>query len=95
MQEASHGDADCFCVVWLTDERRLAFFLARTIVWDPHHREFLARREQDFNLRRTWVWWMKLCSSDNHYTVVPPYDAFLQFGNPKAVVIKFRPINKF
>ena len=30
-------------MVWLTDVR------------DPHHREFPTRREQDLNLRRTWV----------------------------------------
>ena len=42
-------------VVWLTDERRIALFPKRTIVRDPHHRESLTRREQDLNLRRTWV----------------------------------------
>ena len=31
-------------VVWSTDERRLALFPARTIVRDPHHREYPARR---------------------------------------------------
>ena len=60
-------------VVWLTDERHLALFPAGTIVRDPHHRESPTRREQDLNLRRTLVeWmrlsWMKLCSSENHYT---------------------------
>ena len=45
-------------VVWLTDERRLALFLAGTIARDLHHHESLTRREQDF------------CSSDNHYTTV-------------------------
>ena len=45
---------NCF-VVWLTDERRLALFPAGTIVRDPHHRESPTRREQDMNLRRTWV----------------------------------------
>ena len=34
-------------VVWLTDERRLALFPARTIARDPHHRESLTRGEQD------------------------------------------------
>ena len=43
----------CFFVVWLTDERRLAFFPAGTIVRDPHHRESPTRREQGLNLRRT------------------------------------------
>ena len=42
-------------VVWLTNERRLALFLARTIVRDPHHRESPTRREQDLNLRRTRI----------------------------------------
>ena len=57
-------------VVWLTDERRLDSFLTGTIVRDPRHRENPTRREQDltcaepeFRLR-----WMKLCSSDNHYS---------------------------
>ena len=42
-------------VVWLTDERRLALFPAGTIVRSPHHRESPAHREQDMNLRTTWV----------------------------------------
>ena len=42
-------------VLWLTDERRLALFPAGTTVRDPHHRESPTRREQDLNLRRTWV----------------------------------------
>ena len=42
-------------VVWLTDERRLALFPAATIVRDPHHCKYPTRREQDLNLRRTWV----------------------------------------
>ena len=42
-------------VVWLTDERRLALFLAGTIVGDPHYSEFPTRREQGLNLRRAWV----------------------------------------
>ena len=58
---------------WLTDERRLALFPARTIATVPHHRESLIHREQDLNLRRTWfrLFSMKLCSSDNHYTKEP------------------------
>ena len=43
------------CVVWLTDERRLALFPAGIIVRDPHHRESPASREQGSNLRRTLV----------------------------------------
>ena len=42
-------------VVWLTDGRRLALFLAGTIVRDTHHRESPTRREQVLSLRRTWV----------------------------------------
>ena len=57
---------------WLT-KRRLALFLAGTIVRDPHLLESPTRREQDF----TWtesefrLCWVKLCSSDNHYTTAP------------------------
>ena len=59
-------------MVWLTDERRLALFLVRTIVRDPYHFKSLTRREQDLNLGRTWrLWWMKLCSNDNPYTIEP------------------------
>ena len=54
-------------VVWLTDERRLALSPAGTIVRDPHHRESASKvwtcAESEFSLS-----WMKLCSSDNHYT---------------------------
>ena len=44
----------CFCG---TAERwkELALIPAGTIVRDPHHREFPTNREQDLNLRRTWV----------------------------------------
>ena len=59
----------CF-VVWLTDERLLALFHARTTVRDPHHRQYLQNA-----VRRIWTCpefefrlsWMKLCRSDNHY----------------------------
>ena len=37
------------------DERRLALFPAGTIVRDPHHSESPTRREQNLNLRRTWI----------------------------------------
>ena len=40
-------------VVWLTDEKRLALFLAGTTVRDRHHRESLTGHEQDLNLRKT------------------------------------------
>ena len=43
---------NCF-VVWLTEERRLALFPARTIVRDPQHRETSTRRDHGLNLRRT------------------------------------------
>ena len=42
-----------FFVVWLTSGRRLALFLAGTIVKDPHHLESRTHRVQDLNLRRT------------------------------------------
>ena len=42
---------NCF-VVWLTDERRLALFPARTTARDPRHHESPTRREQDLNLLR-------------------------------------------
>ena len=42
-----------YFVEWLTDERRLALFSARTTVRDPHHRESPTRCEQDLSMRRT------------------------------------------
>ena len=65
-----------YFVLWLTNERHLALFPAGTIVRDPHHRESLSSR---YALSRVWtcaepefrVSWMKLCSSDNHYTTTP------------------------
>ena len=42
-------------MVWLTEEGRLAFFPAGTIVGDPHHRKSLTRHEQGSNLCRTWA----------------------------------------
>ena len=59
------------CVIWLTDERHLALFPAGPIVRDPHHRGSLTRRGQGLSLCR--LSWMRLCSSDNHYTTAPPY----------------------
>ena len=41
-------------VVWLTNERHLALFPARTIVRDPHHRKSPTGCK-DLNLCRTWV----------------------------------------
>ena len=40
---------------WLTDERCLALFPVGTVIRDPHYCESPIRREQDFNLRKTWV----------------------------------------
>ena len=45
---------NCF-VVWLTDERRLALFPARTTIRDPRHHESPTRREQDLNLPRARI----------------------------------------
>ena len=42
-----------FFVVWLTDERRLALFPARTIAKNLPHRESATHREQGLDLRRT------------------------------------------
>ena len=44
-----------FFLLWLSDERRFALFPAGTIVTDPDHRVSPTRRQQDLNLRRTWV----------------------------------------
>ena len=44
-----------YFVVCLTNKKRLAFFPARTIVRDSHHRRSLTRRKRNLNLRRTWV----------------------------------------
>ena len=52
-------------------QRRVALFPAGTIVRDPHYRESPTRRKQNLNLQRTRLTWMKLCSSDNHYTTLP------------------------
>ena len=60
-------------MVRMTDERHLTLFPARTIVRDPHHHDF------QHVASRIWTWaepefrlcWMKLCSSDNHYTMAP------------------------
>ena len=38
--------------VWLTEDKRLVLFPARTIVRDPHHLKSATRHEQDLNLRR-------------------------------------------
>ena len=46
-------DDDKLFLAWLTNERRLALFLAGNIVRDPHHRQSPRRRNQDLNLRRT------------------------------------------
>ena len=42
-------------MLWLTDERRLTLIPAGTIVRDPHHHESPTHREQDLNLRKTWL----------------------------------------
>ena len=47
-------DDEMFCGT-LDDQRRSAFFPAGNIVRDPHHLISPTRREQDWNLRRTWV----------------------------------------
>ena len=65
---------NCF-VVWLTDERRLVYFRS-----DPLP-EILTIANLQHAACRTWtsmepkfrLCWMKLCSSDNHYTTAPRY----------------------
>ena len=42
-------------MILLTDEKRLALFLAATIIWRPHHRDSSTRRERDLNLYRPWL----------------------------------------
>ena len=47
-----------FFVESLTDEKAFSLISSRdleTFVWDPHHRESPTRREQDLNLRKTWI----------------------------------------
>ena len=58
-------------VVWLTKERHLALFPARTIVRDPQHCESPTHHKQDWTCAEPefrFVW-IKLCSNDNHYTL--------------------------
>ena len=57
-----------YFVVWLTGERRLALFPARTIVRDPHNSESPTRREQDFSLSELSFRSSCAVSSDNHNT---------------------------
>ena len=59
-------------VVWLTDEKGLVSFPARTIVRDLYHTKLL------HTVSRIWTCaepesklsWLKLSSTDNHYTAV-------------------------
>ena len=60
-------------MVWLTNERHLAFFRAGTIVKDPPivnlwqaASKISTCAEPEFRLC-----WMKFCSSDNYYTMAP------------------------
>ena len=58
-------------MICLTNERHLALFPAAAIIRVPHHCESLRHAAS-----RTWIcagpefrlWWIKLCSSDNHCT---------------------------
>ena len=63
----SVGYLNCFS--GMVDRRKVFSLLSRfrSSVRDPHHHKSPTRREQDLNLRRTWVEAL-LCSSDNHYT---------------------------
>ena len=58
---------NCFCGI--VDRRKaLSLISSRDHHRDHHfhHPKSLTRREQDLNLRRTWLCWRKLCSSDDH-----------------------------
>ena len=45
---------NCFCD--MADRRKtFSLFPAGNIVRDPHHRKSPTRREQDLNLRKTWI----------------------------------------
>ena len=65
---------NCFCGMV---DRQKAFSLISS--WDHCQRSspswISTRREQDLNLHKTWIQfrlcWMKLCSTDNHYTTAP------------------------
>ena len=73
-----------------------ALFPAGTMVRDSHHLKSLTHRAQGLNLHRIW---MKLCSSDKHYTTAwlgGRFDCPPDFGIPsqKILVIEnvfFRP----
>ena len=75
-------------VVWLTDERLLSLFPARTIVRDPHHREYPTCCEQDWTCAEPGfrLCCMKLCSSDNHYTTTTKGFVFSLYRCSKQLV---------
>ena len=55
LQDLSNDDDDELFLWYGWPTKGLALFPARTIARDPHHHESPTRREQDLNLRRTWV----------------------------------------
>ena len=76
--------------VWLTDERRSALFPSGTIVRLPRHLESPTLCEQDLTEPELRLCWMKLCSSDNHYSTTPyllhngyHYTADVSYGNTR------------
>ena len=50
--DSDEDDREFFCVVWLTNERRLVLFPAGAIARDPYHHESPTLREQNLNLCR-------------------------------------------
>ena len=67
-------------MLWLTGERCLALFPGGTIAKNPHHCEYPTHREQDLNLAETEfiLFWLKVCSSDNHYAMAPQRSVLLE-----------------
>lgn len=59
---------------WLADERRQVLFSSRAIVIDSQHRNFSTRHKQVLNFHR--IYWIKLCSGDEHYIMALHGDYF-------------------
>ena len=93
---------NCFCGVWLTDERRLALFPAGTIVNHPlseiltisNLRHAASRiwtcAEPEFRL--CWKWDIAAVQPQwyNHYTTVPIYKLTLSLSVDKSNLALFR-----
>ena len=79
LQDKICGKPDCveWWIVfaeWLTEERRIVWYPAGTIIRDSHHRKSPTHR-----VSRIWIYaepesrvsWRNLCGSDNHCTTAP------------------------